>query len=153
MNFKKIALLFALPLILASCDTNNVTSSTSGSTTSNTTSSSTSSEVLPNIDVFTTITEIFNYLNEDGLALEILNGTSFNRTLKTFEQSIFSNIETLDVQNGTSYSNNALTVEGNVTQRSYNSTDNTIEKETTDNYKGLVSLEENVIYSIVDYTR
>lgn len=151
MNFKKIALLFALPLILASCDTNNVTSSTSGSTTSNTTSSSTSSEVLPNIDVFTTITEIFNYLNKDGLALEILNGTSFNRTLKTFEQSIFSNIETIDVQNGTSYSNNALTVEGNVTQRSYNSTDNTIEEETTDNYKGLVSLEENVIYSIVDY--
>lgn len=148
MHLKKVALLVATSLLLVGCNNNGTSSSSIINSSTSSSTSSSNEDILPNIDVFYSITDIFAYLETDGLDLEVENGVSFEKNMSQFEQTQYSSTTISDVSSGTSYFDTTLTVNGTQTTTRNNGVNETTQK---DNYKGITTLLDNKIYSIVDF--
>lgn len=112
-------------------------------------------DVLPNIDVFTTESDIFKYLFNDGLDKEIFKGTSYKRDYSSKTISYFETIEQFDKktiersEEGNSFLNNNLLIKGKekITHE-YDYKDDVV---TNDDYKKFNTLQDGYFYKAIDY--
>lgn len=125
-------------------------SSSSPSSSSNPSSSSSSVEesVQPDI-VFDSITDVFNYLSNDGTDKEKEHAVSYEKNSHSYETSVFSYVETDIHETGTSYSDRAFAAEGQETvKRIYDYKD---PETTKDSYKVLRQDLDGTFYDVIDY--
>lgn len=117
MKTTKYIPLFLSSLILISCgEAKDSTTITSNPTNNTTQTNSTPSIEKPKFNAPTTITSLFNYINTEANSLELKDGASFSRSQSSYEVGVYSIIESDLEEQGKSYSNDALVIDGNKRQ-------------------------------------
>ena len=153
--------LFLLPfLFLTACSENKISSSLSTSSTSkedsslasspeSSSSSVSSAEPIVPEKTFSTIHELFSFLEGEGKEILKERGVQYNRIGKHYETSLYSIHETDVTEEGRSYSDSVLT--GSGTERMKVTYDYKDPEETSDTYQLYRGVKEGTYYDIVDY--
>ena len=151
MKTTKYIPLFLSSLILISCgEAKDLTTITSSPTNNTTQTNSTPSIEKPKFNAPTTITSLFNYINTEANSLELKDGASFSRSQSSYEVGVYSIIESDLEEQGKSYSNDALVIDGNKkTTTTYDYLNDPVIK--NESYKKLNQIDGEYLYEIVDY--
>lgn len=151
MKTTKYIPLFLSSLILISCgEAKDLTTITSNPTNNTTQTNSTPSIEKPKFNAPTTITSLFNYINTEANSLELKDGASFSRSQSSYEVGVYAIIESDLEEQGKSYSNDALVIDGNKkTTTTYDYVNNPVIK--NESYKKLNQIDGEYLYEIVDY--
>lgn len=151
MKTTKYIPLFLSSLILISCgEAKDLTTITSNPTNNSTQTNSTPSIEKPKFNAPTTITSLFNYINTEANSLELKDGASFSRSQSSYEVGVYSIIESNLEEQGKSYSNDALVIDGNKkTTTTYDYLNDPVIK--NESYKKLNQIDGEYLYEIVDY--
>lgn len=68
--------------------------------------------VEPNFQLFESVTELFNYLEVEGVNLEATFASAYSRVFESYEQGMFQVTEKNIDETGTAYQNKVLTIDG-----------------------------------------
>lgn len=154
---KKILPIVLATMALASCGpkSSSTTSSTNDTsseipTSSETTTNDTSSN-LPSVNAPTTVSDLYNFIKNTSLNLELIYGTSAQRNCVVGKANLFSKTFETSKETYHSYSDDVLTVSGEIKYEKIPA-DEWSEPETkNDKFEGISTIVDSHFYQIIDY--